>query len=154
MRITWLCHIITIKVQHINCHTWLPNVSSKIYWMHSILISLTCCPVVTSQATCHIMKDKQLWQFTTYNDYLSPVHHFYYSSSFISFMNSCWFSRTWLLLDSNPQPAYCKKQVSECIYKISKCCWILENEHWNALIKVSMAVPNMNRIHFILYWGM
>ena len=34
----------------------------------------------------------------------------------------------------NPQPALTKKQVSQCIHKISKCHWILENEHRNSII--------------------
>ena len=37
--------------------------------------------------------------------------------------------------EENPRPAKYRKQVSQCIHKISMCHWILENEHRNPIVK-------------------
>ena len=48
------------------------------------------------------------------------------------------FKKTYCPEDRNPWPVWFEKHVSQCIHKISKCHWILENEPRN---------PIINRIH-------
>ena len=45
-----------------------------------------------------------------------------------------WVNSKYCPEDGNPQLAWFKKQVCQCIHKISKCHWLLDNEHRNPII--------------------
>ena len=47
-------------------------------------------------------------------------------------------------VDGNPHPVQSKKQVSQCIHKISKCHWILDNQHKNPIISTVHAHTKIN----------